>query len=236
MITITHADKHYHFHQGWLETRHHFSFSDYYDPTNMNWGALRVFNDDSIAPASGFPPHAHKDMEIITYVLEGELHHQDSMGNEGKILPNEIQVMSAGKGIVHAEENPHPNKALKLLQMWLVPNQKNLTPRWEQRKFSPHEWKNKLFCAVSGKKDTHANALFIHQDGDFYISQLDKGKSTVHETKSERAIYLFVLSGEIRVNGKEMHARDSAKIKNEEKVEITAETNAHFVFWDCVDV
>jgi len=133
MITVIPSDQRYHQDFGWLDTRWHFSFGDYYDPRNMNWGALRVFKDDIVAGGGGFPLHPHRDMEIITYVLHGELEHQDSLGHTGRVRPGEIQVMSAGKGIVHSEYNASKTAPLRLMQLWVEPRAKGRAPRWEQK-------------------------------------------------------------------------------------------------------
>ncbi len=137
MINIIPSNQRYHANIGWLDTHWHFSFSDYYDPDNMNWSALRVFNDDVVQPQTGFDLHPHRDMEIVTYVIDGELTHQDSSGNKGVIRPGEVQVMSAGRGIMHSEKNGSTDRPVHLLQLWLMPRHKGNTPRWEQKQFAP---------------------------------------------------------------------------------------------------
>src|SRR4051812_4756507 len=150
MITIIPSEKCYHADFGWLQTRWHFSFGDYFDPRNVNWSSLRVFNDDVIQGGGGFDLHPHKNMEIITYVLDGALAHQDSVGNRGVIHPGEVQVMSAGKGIFHAEHNASAEKPLRLLQLWIEPKHAGNTPRWEQKQFAADQRAGRLLPVVSG--------------------------------------------------------------------------------------
>ena len=179
MIQIIKSADRYHADHGWLSTWHHFSFNDYFDPNNVQFGALRVFNEDIVQPASGFPSHPHRDMEIVTYVLDGELEHQDNQGNRGHILPGEVQVMSAGTGIVHAERNPSRETPLHLLQIWVVPRTRGLKPRWEQQRFEPAARRNALLPVVTpaGAPATGPSLLQIDQDATFFVSTLDEGKS-----------------------------------------------------------
>lgn len=163
----------------WLESYHSFSFGEYYDPSNIYFGPLRVMNDDIILAGGGFPTHPHRDMEIVTIVLEGTVAHKDSTGGEGTITVNEIQRMTAGKGIQHSEFNPSDSEVLKLLQIWFIPNQQGLNPSYEQRKFSHEEKKNKLLKVVSGTKEE--GIIFINQDAEIFLSDLDKGKEIKYD-------------------------------------------------------
>ena len=197
----------------------------------MHWGALRVFNNDTIAPASGFPMHPHANMEIVTYVISGELTHEDSLGNKGKIGPGEVQRMSAGKGVVHSEYNHSKTTPCELVQMWVLPEKKNLPASWEQKSFPKKERTNTLLEVVSPNPKTHG--LHIGQQASFYISFLEKGKKLSHATQKDRKLYVFVIGGTLSVNGQTLHSKDSAKIKNEEKIEFTADADCDWLLWDC---
>src|SRR5690349_11808196 len=148
MINIIPSEQRYHADHGWLDTRWHFSFGDYYDPQNLHWSALRVFNDDVVHAGGGFDFHPHKDMEIVSYVVDGELRHQDRLGNSHVNRAGEVQVMSAGRGIVHAEHNPSPSEAMRLIQLWILPRQNGNTPRWAQKPFTESDRKNRLLAVV----------------------------------------------------------------------------------------
>ena len=227
--TIKSADRFYADH-GWLKTHWHFSFSDYYDPANMNWSRLRVFNDDVVEPNTGFGMHPHRDMEIITYVIDGELSHEDSVGNRGKIRPGEVQVMSAGRGIYHAEKNDS-DKPVHLLQLWIEPRHRGNTPRWEQRQFTAQERGGKLLPVVSG--GDVSNTLTIDQDATVYVSSLKGGESATVATKSaNRHAYLFVIKGAVNVNGSTLAQGDQARVANEPTLEITATADAELILLD----
>src|SRR5688572_18047477 len=172
MIKVIPSDERYFADHGWLQTRWHFSFSDYYDPENMNWGALRVFNDDVLKGGGGFDLHPHKDMEIVTVVLDGALEHEDSLGNRGVIRPGEVQVMSAGKGIRHAEYNHSKTQSLHLLQLWILPRKTGNTPRWEQTTFEPEQRRGKLLPVVSS--GDVPGTLAIDQNATIYVSSLSE--------------------------------------------------------------
>ena len=169
---IIRANEHYENKTDWLTTYHHFSFADYQNPDKMNFGPLRVFNDDEIQPGTGFDFHHHRDMEIITYVIDGELEHKDNQGNQGVIYPGEVQRMTAGSGIMHAESNHSKEKPLRLLQMWVFANKKKLAPSWEQKKFTKKDRTNKLVPVVVSENSSDPNALHIHQDAAFYLATL----------------------------------------------------------------
>ncbi len=230
MIKVIKSDERYHADRGWLSTYWHFSFDDYYDPANMNWGALRVFNDDVIQPGQGFGSHGHRDMEIITYVLEGELEHRDSEGNTGIIHPGEMQVMTAGTGIVHSEYNYSKDKPVHLLQLWIIPRTKGLKPRWEQRQFARAARSGKLFPVVSPGKIPQT--LIIDQDAAIYVSALKKGQEVTHRSSTGRKVYAFVIAGNLAVNGISLAAGDQARIADETQLNLKATREAELIFLD----
>ena len=230
MLKVIKSEQRHFADHGWLQTNWHFSFSDYYDPTNMHWGPLRVFNDDVVQPASGFPMHPHRDMEIITYVIDGELEHRDSMNNRGVVHPGEVQVMSAGTGVLHSEYNPSKTTPVHLLQLWVMPRNKDLQPRWEQRVYDPGAHRGKLLPVVSsGDVD---GTLTIDQDTRIYVGKFDAGQKIVHETQPRRHAYLFVIDGDVTLNGTRLSKGDQARIENEPKLEIAANEDAHVMLLD----
>ena len=214
----------------WLESYHSFSFGEYYDPSNIHFGPLRVMNDDTIQADGGFPTHPHRDMEIVTIVLEGTVAHKDSTGGEGTITVNEIQRMTAGKGIQHSEFNPSDEEVLKLLQIWFIPYQQGLTPSYEQKKFSHEEKKNKWLKVVSGEKAE--GIIFINQDAEIFLSDLDKGKEIKYEINKNRGAYLHLIEGAVKVNGISLLPGDAVKMEDEEKVLISASTDAKIILFD----
>lgn len=229
MISVTPSDERHHSDAGWLSTYWHFSFSDYYDPRNMNWSALRVFNDDVVQAGSGFPMHPHKDMEIITYVIEGQLEHQDHLGNRGVVHPGEVQVMSAGKGIVHAEYNPSQDAPVHLLQLWVLPRHKGNTPRWEQKQFSREERSGKLLPVVSS--GDLAGTLTIDQDATIFVSSLKAGEQVTHKPRGTHA-YLFVISGGVSVNDQPLAKGDQARIAGESDLRVQASEDSEIILLD----
>jgi hypothetical protein len=214
----------------WLQTHWHFSFSDYHDPNNMNWSALRVFNDDVVQPAGGFGMHPHRDMEIVTYVVDGELEHQDHLGNRAIVHPGEVQVMSAGKGIMHAEYNPSKDKPVHLMQLWILPRNKGSKPRWEQKQFKPADREGKLLPVVSS--GNIEGSLAIDQDATIYVSRLNPGQSVTHDSAAGRHGYLFVIEGSLTLNGKKLAAGDQARLQNEPHVDIAADDRAELIYLD----
>jgi redox-sensitive bicupin YhaK (pirin superfamily) len=231
-MKIIRANGHYKNEADWLTTYHHFSFADYYDPNKMNFGPLRVFNDDTIQPGTGFDFHSHRDMEIITYVIEGELEHKDNQGNHGVIYPGEVQRMTAGSGIIHSEFNHSKEKPLRLLQMWVFANKKGLAPSWEQKKFSRGERINKLLPIVVSENTKDENALRIHQDVTFYLSTLTPGSTVEHKLSTGQQSYLFVMDGEIHLNNNLMQTRDTAIIEKENNIIIKAEKPTELILID----
>jgi redox-sensitive bicupin YhaK (pirin superfamily) len=230
MINIIPSEERYHADMGWLDTRWHFSFGDYYDPTNMSWGPLRVFNDDIVQGGGGFPMHPHRDMEIITYMISGELRHADSIGNTDVLHTGEVQVMSAGKGILHSEVNNSKTQPLRLMQIWIEPRNLGRKPRWEQRQFKPEHRANRLFPIVSS--GNIPGSLAIDQDAAIYVSSLEAGKSVKHDSAAGRRAYLFVINGEISLNGKALHAGDQARIEDEPSLDVSATKDSELILLD----
>lgn len=196
----------------------------------MHWSVLRVFNDDVIQRGGGFGMHPHRDMEIVTYVISGELEHRDTLQNRGLVHPGEVQVMSAGRGITHSEFNPSDKTAVHLIQLWLLPRNKNNTPRWEQRRFSAEERGGKLLPVVSS--GNVPQTLTIDQDATVFVSRLTAGKSVAHESAAGRHGYLFMIEGEASLNGQAMAAGDQARIKDEKRLEIVAGKSTELILLD----
>lgn len=232
MIRIVRQSEHFHHEEDWLSTYWHFSFDMYQDPANMGFGPLRVFNDDVIKQGKGFGFHPHRDMEIVTYVIDGELEHKDDKGNQGVIHAGEVQRMTAGKGIVHAERNYSAEKPLRLLQMWIFADRRGLEPSWEQQKFTAQERKGRLLPIVVAEGAKNGNAVHIHQDASMYVSSLGAGGQVEHVLGRGRKAYLFVIDGRISVNGKQMYEQDAARIEDEDKLAIKADKNAELILID----
>ncbi len=234
MINVIPSNARHHADHGWLNTHWHFSFSDYHDPKNMNWGALRVFNDDVVQGGGGFGAHPHRDMEIITYVLEGELEHQDNLGNKGVIRPGEVQVMSAGKGITHAEYNHSQTTPVHFLQLWVMPRTRGSKPRWAQRQFSPKEREGRLRAVVSS--GNVPDTMHIDQDAMIYVGTLKPGQEIPQPIAKNRKGYLFVISGALSLNDKKLAAGDQARIEDEENLRLKAEGPSELIYLDLPDV
>ena len=221
---LGHAD------HGWLNTAHHFSFADYYDPERMGWGAIRVWNDDEIAAKSGFPPHPHRDMEIITYVRSGAITHQDSMGNKGRTAAGDVQVMSAGTGVQHAEYNLE-DEATTLFQIWVQTDRPGAEPSWGAAKFPKADRSGKFVTLASGY-DEDAEALKINSAARVLGATLAKGESAELALDPDRHAYLVATQGPIEVNGVRAEARDGVAITGVDKVTITALEEAEIVLVD----
>ncbi|WP_114395109.1 pirin family protein [Oleisolibacter albus] len=218
-------------HFGWLDAKHHFSFGHYRDPNRMQWGPLRVWNDDTIAAGTGFDPHPHRDMEIITYVRQGAITHQDFLGNEGRTEAGDVQVMSAGTGIVHAEYNREPG-VTQIFQIWIIPNKAGVEPRWEARKFPKGDKAGQLVVLAGGRPgDAEKGALMIHQDAAILGATLPKGSIVTHEL-GRRLAYLVPARGRVKVNGVEIDARDGAAIRDEAVLTIEALDEAEILLAD----
>jgi len=206
---------------GWLKANHSFSFANYYDPNRMNFGVLRVLNDDNIAGGMGFGLHPHANMEIITIVLEGELRHADNMGISEKIVPNEIQIMSAGTGIMHSEHNNSSDSDLNLLQIWVFPKENDIKPRYDQKKFNPELRQNKFQLLVSPEKNNET--LWINQDAYFSMLNLSQTKTIAYQKKKNgNGVYLFLIEGSISVNEFELNKRDALAVSEFESINISA--------------
>ncbi|MFZ1077621.1 MAG: pirin family protein [Nitrosotalea sp.] len=232
MIQTIRANEHHKSEMDWLSTYYHFSFADYFDPKKMNYGPLRVFNDDTIQPGEGFDLHPHRDMEIVTYVIDGELEHEDSRGNQGVIKPGEIQVMTAGSGIMHAERNHSKEKPLHLLQMWVIPDKKELAPSWQQKGYSKEQRLDKLLQVVSPLGLNSNGALTMHQNVSFYVSSLTPGAEISHEIQPGRKAYVFVIEGKVQINGTTMQTKDAARVEDERKLAIKSEKQTELILID----
>ena len=230
MIQIRKSDDRGRFNFGWLDTRHTFSFGDYYDPRFLGFSALRVINEDVVAAGKGFPTHPHKDMEIITYILSGALAHKDSIGTGSVIRPGEVQRMSAGTGIEHSEFNPSADEATRLLQIWIFPSAKNLPPSYEQTAFSKEERQGRL--RLVGAHDGREGAVTIHQDVDLYASLLAQGDEVRHALKPQRLAWLQVASGAVALNGQALAQGDGAAIARESELTLTATSPAEVLLFD----
>ena len=215
---------------GWLKAKHHFSFASYYDPANMGHGALRVWNDDEIAPNTGFPAHPHANMEIITYVREGAITHQDSLGNEGRTEAGDVQVMSAGSGIRHSEYNLEPTKT-KIFQIWIQPTTRGGQPTWGSKPFPKADRSGKLVTIASGVAGDN-DALPIRADARVLATTLKAGESAEYATDKRRNLYLVPAIGSVEINGVRVNARDGAAISDEAKLTIKALEDSELVLVD----
>lgn len=218
MITIRRAEDRGHADHGWLNTYHTFSFADYYEPEFMGFRSLRVINEDRVKPGVGFGTHAHRDMEIISFVLEGTLAHRDSMGTGSLIKPGEVQRMSAGTGVTHSEMNPSSDEGVHFLQIWILPEKRGIAPGYEQKKFEDEERRGKLRLVAS--RDGREGSVTIHQDAAIYNAILD-GKALTHDFKPGRAGWLQVVRGEVTIGSDTLQAGDGAAIEKETAVTIT---------------
>ena len=214
---------------GWLKARHHFSFANYNDPARMNWRRLRVWNDDEIAPGTGFDAHPHRDMEIITYVREGAITHRDNMGNEGRTAAGDVQIMSAGTGVVHAEYNLEP-ETTKLFQIWIMPDRRGAKPNWGARQFPKAAREAGFEVLASGRPgDAGQGALPINVDGAVLAATIKAGQTLVQKLDEGRAAYLVPAKGALRVNGQAVGPRDGAAVVDEPEIAITATEDAELV-------
>jgi len=215
---------------GWLNAKHHFSFASYYDPKRMSWGSLRVWNDDEIAAGSGFPPHPHADMEIITYVREGAITHEDSLGNKGRTEAGDVQVMSAGTGIRHAEYNAEPDLT-RIFQIWIEPTRRGEPPAWGAKPFPKGDRAGQFVVLASGFEDDR-DALPIRTDARVVGATLKAGESATYPLGAARRGYLVPAKGEVEVNGVRIGARDGVAITGEDAVTVTAVNDAEIVLVD----
>ena len=208
---------------GWLDSRHSFSFGDYYDPNNMGFGPLRVINEDRVRAGAGFDTHGHRDMEIISYVLDGALEHKDSIGTGSVIRPGDVQRMSAGTGIRHSEFNHSKTEPVHFLQIWLLPGREGIKPGYEQRTFTDADKRGKLRLVAS--PDGRDGSVTVHQDAELYATLLDDGARVTHALKPARRAWVQVARGAVEVNGRALAAGDGAAISNEREVAISAIAN-----------
>jgi len=222
--TLGHAD------HGWLDARHHFSFANYHDPDRMGWGSIRVWNDDTIAAQSGFPPHPHRDMEIVTFVRSGAITHRDSLGHEGRTAAGDVQVMSAGTGITHAEMN-RGDEATTLFQIWIIPDRQGEQPGWGQREFPKATREGGFEVLASGDAEAD-DALPIRTDAKVAAATLAKGQSAVWNTSGERHQYLVAPKGRVTVNGREAQPRDGIAVTGESEIVVEALEDAEIVLVD----
>lgn len=230
MLTLRKASERGHADHGWLDTWHTFSFADYYDPAHHNFRVLRVMNDDKVAAGQGFGTHPHRDMEIITYVLEGELAHKDSMGHQATLTPGEVQRITAGTGIQHSEFNPSATQPVHLYQIWIVPDAKGHTPSYAQKAF-PKEGRTGRWQTIVSK-DGREDSITIHQDAVIQLAELANGQTIKHSFAPERYGWLQLLRGQATVNGIPMAAGDGLAISVEKEIDVTAQGSADVMFFD----
>lgn len=229
MNTVLHkANTRGHANHGWLDTNHTFSFANYYDPQRMNFGALRVLNDDFVDGGMGFGRHPHDNMEIVSIPLQGDLEHKDSMGNVAVIKQNDVQIMSAGTGIFHQEYNKSPDKKVNFLQIWVFPKQRNIQPRYDQRTFKPEDRVNKLQQIVSAVKDDEG--IWINQDAWFHLGSLKKGFQTEYTVKQKgNGVYFFVIDGDVTINNQKLNKRDGYGVWEADKISISADSDTELL-------
>jgi redox-sensitive bicupin YhaK (pirin superfamily) len=230
MMDIRKSDDRGHADQGWLKTRFTFSFADYYDPRHVQFRTLRVMNDDRVAGGGGFPTHPHRDMEIVTYVLEGALAHKDSMGNGSTIRSGDVQYMSAGTGVAHSEFNASDKETVHLYQIWMFPDKKNYTPTYDQKHFSVDDKRGKLRLVAS--PDGRDGSVKIRQDNQLYATILGAGETVKYEMKPDRHAYVQVAKGSVTLNGQSMETGDGAAISAEKSLELAGVNDAEVLLFD----
>jgi len=230
VIKVRKAEERGHFDFGWLNTYHSFSFGEYYDPQQIRFRSLRVINEDFVQPGHGFPTHGHRDMEIITYILQGALEHRDSMGHGSIIRRGDAQRMSAGTGVTHSEANPSPNAPVHLLQIWIIPSEQDLTPEYEEKRFSDEEKRNQLRLIVS--PDASEDSVRIHQDAKVFASLLDEGKGVDHALDNGRSAWLQVAAGSVTLNDVALKQGDGAAVSQESSLRIVAQEPAEVLLFD----
>jgi hypothetical protein len=230
MITLRKAAERGHANHGWLDSHHSFSFADYYDPAHMGFGALRVINEDRVQPGMGFGTHGHRDMEIISYVLDGELEHRDSMGNGSIIAPGDVQRMSAGRGVQHSEYNPSRAAGVHFLQIWIQPAVAGIAPSYEQKHIAAADKRGQLRLIAS--PDGAGGSVTIHQDARVYATLLDGGEAVTHALAPGRRAYVHVARGRVHVNGTPLAAGDAAKITGEAAIALDRAEDAEVLVFD----
>ena len=230
MIALRKANERGHADHGWLNAYHSFSFADYHDPQHMGFGSLRVINEDRVRPGKGFGTHGHRDMEIITYILEGALEHKDSMGNGSVIRPGDVQRMSAGKGVLHSEFNPSPSEPVHLLQIWIEPNVAGIQPSYEEKHFDAASKRGKLKLVASS--DGRDGSVLIHQDASVYAALIDGAERVSHRFAAGRQAYVHVARGTVTVNGQPLAAGDALKASGVSTVTIEQGGQAEVLLFD----
>lgn len=230
MIKIRRAAERGHADHGWLNSYHTFSFASYRDPNHMGFRSLRVMNEDRVAAGQGFGTHAHNDMEIVSYVLDGELEHKDSMGNGEVLRPGEFQRITAGTGITHSEFNPSANEATHFYQIWLIPERRGLEPSYEQKGFDPQGRKNRWQLVAS--RHAKDGSLLIHQDANIYLADLDAGHDLNYTIPKDRHVWLQVLRGSVEVNASRLSTGDAVAVSDEATLTIKATTHAELMLFD----
>jgi quercetin 2,3-dioxygenase len=230
MIRIRKSEDRGHFDHGWLKSAHTFSFADYYDPRHIHFRALRVMNEDYVAGGGGFPPHPHRDMEIVTYVLEGELEHKDSMGNVGTIKPGVVQAMSAGTGVTHSEYNPSPDKTTHLYQIWIFPKQKGIEPGYEERELPGFDQAGKLVLVAS--PDGADGSVRINADTRLYAAKLEAGDEVSYDLPQGHGAWLQVTRGAVLLNDEPLAKGDGAAIERIERLQVMATEDSEVLLFD----
>lgn len=229
-IKVRKASDRGHFDHGWLDTYHTFSFAGYFNLAHTGFRTLRVINEDRVQPGEGFGTHPHSDMEILTYVLQGELAHKDSMGNGSVIRAGEVQRMTAGRGITHSEFNHSPDEPVHFLQIWILPEKKGLEPSYEQRALPDEEKRNRLLLVAS--RDGGGDSVIIHQDVNVYASSLDPVKAVSFEVQPDRHVWIQVVRGAIEIGGVKLSLGDGVAVEGPERLRITGQENAEFLLFD----
>jgi len=230
MITLRRAADRGHANHGWLDSYHTFSFADYYDPKEMGFGPLRVINEDRVQGGMGFGTHPHRDMEIISYVLEGALEHKDSIGTGSVIRPGDVQRMSAGTGVLHSEFNHSPDSVVHFLQIWIEPSKRGVRPSYEQKSFAEQDKRGRLRLVAS--PDGADGSVSIHQDARVYAAVLDGGDEIAHRLADGRRAYLHVARGSVQVNGQHLSAGDGAKVEGERELRLAGAQQAEVLLFD----
>lgn len=232
MITLKESKVRGHVQWEWLDTYHSFSFGEFYNPDLINFGPLRVLNDDTVLPANGFPMHPHRDMEIVTYVTQGKVQHEDNMGNREIIGVNQVQKMSAGKGILHSEVNPSETETLKLFQVWIIPDKKGLSPYYEMKNFTEQEKENTLYKIAS--PDGADGSVYISQDAYMYVSKLEAGKTIPYPIGANRGVYVHVVYGNVTIGEVSAQAGDAILVEQERELLIEAKEKSEFLLFDVI--
>jgi redox-sensitive bicupin YhaK (pirin superfamily) len=230
MIEVLGANERFHTDIGWLNSRHTFSFGEHYDPSRAGFHSLRVINDDRVAPGKGFGTHGHRDMEIISYVLEGELSHKDSMGTGSVIRPGDVQRMSAGTGVLHSEENPSRDKPVHFLQIWIIPEKAGMKPSYEQKPFPASERRGRLRLVAS--RVGRDGSVTVHQDAALYVGLLETGDRVTYEPPAGRHTWVHVARGEIELNGQRLAEGDGASVTGEKRLDLAGKASAEVLVFD----